>query len=209
MISARFHTCDAQMLECTIVTTKDHSTLCIFYSCYIVLNKENKIPENDEAFYWQQGGWSGIAYKNNTNKMHSSHQQPSGKPLKFLSTQGHEVVQNFDPTAPKLNEVGCVCLCFCSSPASRSSVVSTHPPSSHQTQGTQPCCHIAQAPQRLRFPLGLNEVFSVSHIVGIQHQSVYWSPCSSSLSPSFLFLFYLSLFFSFHNTPSLHGIHTK
>lgn len=29
-------TCGAQMPECTIVTTKDHSTLCIFYSSYIL-----------------------------------------------------------------------------------------------------------------------------------------------------------------------------
>lgn len=85
---------------------------------------------------------------------------------------------------------GCVCLCFCSSPASCSSAVSTRPPSSRQTRGTQPRCHsAAQAPQWLRFPLGLTEVFAVFHIVGIQHHPVYWSPCGSSLSlPSSSFL---------------------
>lgn len=137
--------------------------------------------------------------------MYSSHRQPSSgggggssgssnTPLKSLSTQGHEVVQISDPAAPRVSRAGCVCLCFCSSPASRSSVVSTRPPSSHQARGTQPCCHSAQAPQRLRFPLGLSEVFAVSHIVGIQHQPVYWSPCGCSLflSPPFSFL---SLFF--------------
>lgn len=83
-----------------------------------------------------------------------------------------------------------VCLCVCSSPASCSSAVSTRPPSSRQTCGTQPRCHsAAQAPQWLRFPLGLTEVFAVFHIVGIQHQPVYWSPCGSSLSlPSSSFL---------------------
>lgn len=143
--------------------------------------------------HWQEGITS-----TNTDKMHSSHQQPSSKPLKFLSTQGHDVVQNFHPAAPKLSRAGCVCLCFCSSPASRSSVVSTRPPSSHQTQGTQPCCHSTQAPQRLRFPLGLTEVFAVSHIVGIQHQPVYWSPCgfSLSLSLSLLPILFPSLFSS-------------
>lgn len=156
----------------------------------------NKIPENNKACYWQQDGWSGFAASKNTNMMHSSRRQPSSKPLQFLSTQGHEVVQIFDPAAPNLSRAGCVCLCFCSSPASRSSVVSTRPPSSHQTQGTQSCCHSVQAPQRLRFPLGLNEVFAVSHIVGIQHQPVYCSLCGSSLSPSILLLF-LSFSFSF------------
>lgn len=112
----------------------------------------------------------------------------------------------FHPAAPKLSRPGCVCLCFCSSPASRSSVVSTRPPSSHQTQGTQPCCHSAQAPQRLRFPLGLTEVFAVSHIVGIQHQPVYWSPCGFSLSllPLSFFLFFLfpqHTFFTWHTYP--------
>lgn len=134
--------------------------------------------------------------------MHSSHQQPNSKLLKFLSTQGHDVVQSFHPASQKVSSAGCVCLCFCSSPASCSLLVSTCPPPSRQTQGTQPCCHSAQEPQRLRFPLGLTEAFAVSHIVGIQHQPVYWSPCGFSLSPpSFIFLFFLfsqHTFFTWH-----------
>lgn len=101
----------------------------------------------------------------------------------------------------------CVCLCFCSSPASCSAVASTRPPSSRQSRGTQPRCHsAAQAPQRLRFPLGLTEVFAVFHIVGIQHQPVYWSPCGSSLSPPPPPPFFVHVFPPFHNIPSLYGV---
>ncbi len=184
------------MIESNIVTREYHSALCIivafqFSNIYFGNNEQNTWNRVKQS-HWREGGGSGVAYTN-TDKMHSS-----SRPLKFLSTSGHDVVQNFHPAAPKLSGAGCVCLCFCSSPASCSSVVSTRPPSSHQTQGTQPCCHSAQAPQRLRFPLGLTEVFAVSHIVGIQHQPVYWSPCGFSLSLSLLPLsFFLSFFLFF------------
>lgn len=107
----------------------------------------------------------------------------------------------------QLRAPSCVCLCFCSSPASCSAVASTRPPSSRQSRGTQPRCHsAAQAPQRLRFPLGLTEVFAVFHIVGIQHQPVYWSPCGSSLSPPPPPPFFVHVFPPFHNIPSLYGV---
>lgn len=186
------------MPECTIVTTKEYSTLCIFYSSYIK-RERTKYLENGEVFYWQHGGWSGIAYTN-TNKMHSSPQQPSSKSLKFLSTQGHEVVQNFDPTAPKLSGAGCVCLCFCSSPASRSSVVSTRPQSSHQTQGTQPCCHSAQRTGTPATEVPSWTEWSVCCFPRCWNSTPACLPVPMrlrSLSPSFLFLFYLSLFFPF------------
>lgn len=131
--------------------------------------------------------------------MHSSPQLLGGKSLKFLSTQGHEVVLEFWSHSSESERVWlCVCLCFCSSPASRCSVVSTRPQSSHQTPVTQPRCHGAQAPQQLRLPPGQNEVFAVSHVVGIQHQPVYWSPCSAP--PSLLFLFIFLFFFPLSKT---------
>lgn len=152
-----------------------------------------------------------IAASTNTDKMHSSHPRPSGEPPEILVNTGPWRCPGFS-SLPLQNWAGlAVFVCVSApAPASRSSVVSTRPLSSHQTRGTQPCCHSAQAPQRLRFPLGLTEVFAVSHIVGIQHQPVYWSPCGfslfpslpPSLSPCFLFFFPLS-------TTHLLYIHTQ
>lgn len=143
--------------------------------------------------------------------MHSSHPRPSGEPPEILVNTGPWRCPEFSSLLLQKWAGLAVFVCVSApAPASRSSVVSTRPLSSHQTRGTQPCCHSAQAPQRLRFPLGLTEVFAVSHIVGIQHQPVYWSPCGFSLFPSLrpslppCFLFLSFFFFSCHNTPSLH-----
>jgi len=157
--------------------------------------------------YWQDGSRSGIAYTNTHTHTHTHtprhilmlqqdafHQQQTPE---ILVNAGPWCCPEFSCCSSKnwAGQPGCVCLCFFSSPTSCSSAMSTRPPSSHQTRGTQPCCHSAQAPQQLRFPLGLTEVFAVSHIVGIQHQPVYWSPCGFSLSLSPLLS--LSLFFLF------------
>lgn len=116
----------------------------------------------------------------------------------------------FYPAAPKLSRAGCLfvsvlwscflLLCGVNPPT----VVLPSEPEKHG-----PAATVAQARWRLRFPLGLTEVFAVSHIVGIQHQPVYWSPCGFSLplSPSplpFLFFFLSCLEYTF-----LHGIHTQ
>lgn len=121
--------------------------------------------------------------------MHSSPQRLSGKSLKFLSTQGHEVVLEFWSHSSETERVWlCVCLCFCSSPASRSSVVSTRPQSSHQTPVTQPRCHGAQAPQQLRFPPGQNNRRSLFPTLLEFNTSLFTGPRAAPLPPSSFFL---------------------
>lgn len=129
---------------------------------------------------------------------------PTANPWNSCQHEGHDDVQNFHPAACSKKWAGlAVFVCVAApAPASCSSVVSTHPLSSPiSPRETRACCHSAQAPQRLRFPLGLTEVLAVSHIVGIQHQPVYWSPCGFSLS--------LSLSFSPSTTHLLYGVHTQ
>lgn len=131
-----------------------------------------------EAFSRQHSGWSSAAFSN-TNKMRHGCQRLSGKPLKFLSTRVREVVQNSDPAAPKASG-GRLCLfVFLFQPGFS---VGVNPPAVLPSAGGETAPLPPESPPP-RSPLGLNEVFAVSHIVGIQHQSVYWSPCGSKLPP--------------------------
>lgn len=131
-----------------------------------------------EAFSRQHSGCSSAAFSN-TNKMRHSCQRLCGKPLKFLSTRVREVVQNSDPAAPNASG-GRLCLfVFLFQPGFS---VGVDPPAVLPAdRGKRAPLPPASPP--LRSPLGPNEVFAVSHIVGIQHQSVYWSPCGSKLPP--------------------------
>lgn len=146
-----------------------------------------------EALSRQHSGWSGAAFSNTSKMLHSC-QQLSGKPLKSLSTRVREVVQNSDPVALEVSG-GRLCLfVFLFQP--------------HFSAGVQPPAVLPSdrgktAPQPARLPLGPNQVFAASHIVGIQHQPVYCSPCGSKLPPPFFFIF---LPFFPHNSPSVHGM---
>lgn len=141
-----------------------------------------------EAFSRQHSGSSSAAFSN-TNKMHRGCQRLSGQPLKFLSTRVREVVQNSDPAAPKASGDRLCLFVFLFQPGFS---VGVNPPAVLPSDGGK-TAPLPPASQPLRFPLRLNEAFAVSHIVGIQHQSVYWSPCGSKLPPP-------------QNSPSVHGI---
>lgn len=197
------------MLECNMWLQGSN----VIFSTFISFNASLEISGE---------GWS----KLHTCTVATGWIPPTAKPLKFLSTQGLWRCPGFSPSSSRAErgrqagrQAGRLCLfvfrlqpllpvaLWCQ-PAHR-------PP--RQTGGTQACCHSVQAPQRLRFPLGLSQVFAVSHIVGIQHQPVYWSPCGFSPPPTHplihpllpLLLLCSSSFFSyFQNTPSLHHIHS-
>lgn len=159
------------------------------YCCYIFISMQISFLHVHLLIFRDEGAALPLLWQTQTLPMRCI-TATSSKPLKYLSSRAAIWSRIFILRLQAPSGAGCVCLCFCSSPASCSSAVSTRPPSSRQTCGTQPRCHsAAQAPQWLRFPLGLTEVFAVFHIVGIQHQPVYWSPCGSSLSlPSSSFL---------------------
>lgn len=176
------------------------------YCCYIFISMQISFLHVHLLIFRDEGAALPLLWQTQTLPMRCI-TATSSKPLKYLSSRAAIWSRIFILRLQAPSGAGCVCLCVCSSPASCSSAVSTRPPSSRQTCGTQPRCHsTAQAPQWLRFPLGLTEVFAVFHIVGIQHQPVYWSPCGSSLSlPSSSFL--CACFFPpFHNIPSLYGV---